>query len=397
VYSVSISADGEYIAAGSEDNKVYLFDKDSSTGGSPVAYSISFSDMSVSLDVRPGASGVGCTEMLISNEGAATIDVDVSMSGGGVTISPGAVSVTIGGGANITVPVCAIAATSSNHAQFQVTAIAQGRESNTQQEPVNKSASFTAIIEQYARLSIRADQPYSEFCRDSILNTSFTVSNNGNGVDTILVEVLNQTDLENAGFTVALSQPQIEIDSQGEITVPITVRAGNATEIVEEGNYTLIVEAKTTLAGETEARSVTATLYIEECEEIAKVPPVAIADDDWNSQSQVLPGVVVSFTGIGTDEDGNIVLYEWDFNGDGVYEWSSNESGNATFTFNREGIFTAVLRITDNDGLTATDSRVITVGDGGGSDDDSGFLPAPSLAAAVAAVAVIAQRRPRKP
>ncbi|MDP7007935.1 MAG: PQQ-binding-like beta-propeller repeat protein, partial [Candidatus Poseidoniia archaeon] len=78
VYSVSISADGEYIAAGSEDNKVYLFDKDSSTGGSPVAYSISFSDMSVSLDVRPGASGVGCTEMLISNEGAATIDVDVS-------------------------------------------------------------------------------------------------------------------------------------------------------------------------------------------------------------------------------------------------------------------------------------------------------------------------------
>ena len=31
VYTVSISADGEYITAGSEDNKVYLFDKDSST------------------------------------------------------------------------------------------------------------------------------------------------------------------------------------------------------------------------------------------------------------------------------------------------------------------------------------------------------------------------------
>ena len=30
-YSVSISADGEYIAAASYDNKIYLFDKDSST------------------------------------------------------------------------------------------------------------------------------------------------------------------------------------------------------------------------------------------------------------------------------------------------------------------------------------------------------------------------------
>ncbi|MDP7474345.1 MAG: PQQ-binding-like beta-propeller repeat protein, partial [Candidatus Poseidoniia archaeon] len=31
VYSVAISADGEYITAGSWDNRVYLFDKDSST------------------------------------------------------------------------------------------------------------------------------------------------------------------------------------------------------------------------------------------------------------------------------------------------------------------------------------------------------------------------------
>ena len=31
VISIAISADGEYIAAGSADNKVYLFDKDSST------------------------------------------------------------------------------------------------------------------------------------------------------------------------------------------------------------------------------------------------------------------------------------------------------------------------------------------------------------------------------
>jgi len=31
VHSVAISADGEYVAAGSYDDKVYLFDKDNST------------------------------------------------------------------------------------------------------------------------------------------------------------------------------------------------------------------------------------------------------------------------------------------------------------------------------------------------------------------------------
>jgi outer membrane protein assembly factor BamB len=275
VYSVAISADGEYIAAGSGwgDHKTYLFDEGNSTGGPPVAYSISFSDANVNLDVRPGASGVGCTELLISNEGTATIDVDVSMSGGGVTISPGAVSVTLEAGANITTPICAVAATSSNHTQVQVTAIAQGREANTQLNEVNKSGGFTVTVLQYVQLSIRADQPYQKICRDSILDVSFTVINYGNDVDTIQFEIINQEDLENAGFTVEQSQPLMEIVSQGEseMTVQITV-----TDIVEEGIYNLIARASTTLAGETEARSVIATLEIR-CDGIRGIPAPSLA------------------------------------------------------------------------------------------------------------------------
>ena len=113
---------------------------------------------------------------------------------------------------------------------------------------------------------------------------------------------------------------------------------------------------------------------------------------------EVVPNTEVQFIGSGTDEDGTIVKYEWDLNGDGVYDWASTLNGITTHIYNGEGTYTAVLRLTDDDGITATDSRVITVGDGGGGGDDGGGgIPAPSLAASVAAVAVIALRRPRKP
>ena len=53
------------------------------------------------------------------------------------------------------------------------------------------------------------------------------------------------------------------------------------------------------------------------------------------------------------------------------------------------------LRVTDDDGFTATDSRVITVSKADGGDDGGGGIPAPSLAASVVTVAVIALRRRR--
>jgi WD40 repeat protein len=106
--------------------------------------------------------------------------------------------------------------------------------------------------------------------------------------------------------------------------------------------------------------------------------PVAIAGDDVS----VVPGGNVQFSGAATDDDGSIAKYEWDFDGDGVFEWSSTESGLTTFIYNDKGTYNAVLRVTDNDGFTATDSRVITIGaadaygnDGGGSSVGGGIPP----------------------
>ena len=228
-----------------------------------VAYTIAFTDGQVNLDVRPGASGVGCTEMIVGNEGQATIDVDVSLSGGGVTISPGAVSVTLAPGGSITVPICALALTQSSYKNVQVTAIAQGRETNTQLNPVNKSSGFAVIIDQYARLSVQATQPFQRVGPGKEFVLTFTAVNNGNYQDTISVEILNQKELEDAGFVVALAAQQYLVDSKGEQPVQVSISTPRGTVVGWSNEYhTVIMQVATTLEGESEARAVTATLWV---------------------------------------------------------------------------------------------------------------------------------------
>lgn len=69
----------------------------------------------------------------------------------------------------------------------------------------------------------------------------------------------------------------------------------------------------------------------------------------------------VSFNGTGSDEDGYLITYEWDFDGNGTYDWESTESGITDFTFTAAGEYTARFRVTDNDGLTASESLIIEV------------------------------------
>ena len=58
------------------------------------------------------------------------------------------------------------------------------------------------------------------------------------------------------------------------------------------------------------------------------------------------------------DADGQIVKYEWDFDGDGR---TDAEGITVTFTFEAPGDFAVTLTVTDNDGLTGTKIRTITV------------------------------------
>jgi PKD repeat protein len=100
---------------------------------------------------------------------------------------------------------------------------------------------------------------------------------------------------------------------------------------------------------------------------VVKAPPDQPPTADAGPDLTIMEGDTAHFQGSGEDDFG-IALYEWDFNSDGVWEYSSPYSGDATWTYEDPGVFTAILRVRENNrpgvpgpGQTTTDSCVVTV------------------------------------
>ncbi len=69
----------------------------------------------------------------------------------------------------------------------------------------------------------------------------------------------------------------------------------------------------------------------------------------------------ITFRGTGTDDDGVIIVYEWDFDGNGEYDWYSNTTGITKHSYNKSGDYTAIFRITDDAYDFDTDSVSVII------------------------------------
>lgn len=69
----------------------------------------------------------------------------------------------------------------------------------------------------------------------------------------------------------------------------------------------------------------------------------------------------VTFEGAGASDSSSIVLYEWDFESDGIFDDSSASTGSATYTYPDSGAYIATLKATDNYGISAQDQVTVTV------------------------------------
>ena len=90
----------------------------------------------------------------------------------------------------------------------------------------------------------------------------------------------------------------------------------------------------------------------------APVPPSADAGGPYSG----VVGTVISFNGsASSDADGTIVAYAWDFGDGGVADGPT-----PTHSYSVDGTFTVMLTVTDNDGLTGTDTASATINPAGG-------------------------------
>ncbi len=92
----------------------------------------------------------------------------------------------------------------------------------------------------------------------------------------------------------------------------------------------------------------------------ANLPPVI----DTIGATTVAAGTPTDFSADGHDPDGTIVLWEWDFQNDGVFDVASGVDASASFVYATAGQYLAKLRMTDNQGahgLAVVDVVVLTL------------------------------------
>jgi len=129
------------------------------------------------------------------------------------------------------------------------------------------------------------------------------------------------------------------------------------------GDFTVLVNGSVTnhiLTANATHNSLYFTIEFQSTSQVqihAHAHPVANANGPYTDHE----GSPISFDASGsTDMDGDIVLYEWDWDNDGIYDESTTSpSTNHAWTDDYAG--TIVLRVTDDDGLNDTDTASVTV------------------------------------
>ncbi|MEX1203086.1 MAG: PKD domain-containing protein, partial [Ferruginibacter sp.] len=90
------------------------------------------------------------------------------------------------------------------------------------------------------------------------------------------------------------------------------------------------------------------------------MPPLVNAGFDVNIY---LPDNSVQLTAVATDSDGTITGYNWRvINGPSQYNFANINNVQTLFNNLQQGIYKVEIRVTDNNGATASDTVVVTVG-----------------------------------
>jgi PKD repeat protein len=195
----------------------------------------------------------------------------------------------------------------------------------------------------------------------------------GEDVET-MVGLVVQFEATPTEGTLAIVSYQWDLDGDGELESD-----GRAQSYSYSANGTYVVRIKVVDAGGWFAEDILNVTVLAEHND----PPVPRPSvEQW-----VKPGRNLHFEQESSDPDGSIVLYQWDFDGDGLFDYADANEGNTTHVYPEEGLFVAVLQVTDNRGEVSSTSVTIKVSWDAPSDD--GFDDTKGAAICCASIVIV--------
>ncbi len=204
-------------------------------------------------------------------------------------------------------------------------------------------------------ISVESVQPGDSDLSNNQQMTSIVVNHLPHAVlDANVTESLTLNDIEFTGLDSSDKEGEIEeyrFDF-GDGQETDWVRDGTVNHRYEDdGNYSVTLRVK-------DAEGAESGQYSDEIEiTVSNRAPSADAGEDISA----VEGEEIEFQGTGSDKDGTVVLYEWDFDGDGNYDWSDGDNGETTHIFEDPGQYTVVFRTTDDDDDQTTDSLIAEI------------------------------------
>jgi hypothetical protein len=121
-------------------------------------------------------------------------------------------------------------------------------------------------------------------------------------------------------------------------------------------------------------------------------PPLVNAGSD---QSKLI-GDIVSFSGSASDNQSDLVKYEWDFDGDGIYDYSSPETGNTEHTYTEAGSFIVRFRVTNEAGGSSIDTVTVGIFHKDDEVDEGSLLPIIVIVILIVTIGLVVYNTKRK-
>ncbi|MDG1536285.1 MAG: hypothetical protein P8Q45_03580 [Candidatus Thalassarchaeaceae archaeon] len=204
------------------------------------AVELSCSPASISIDVYPGATRIGYTTCTVSNPSVHYEEINIIYQAGPLVIS-GIGSVSLGPGLEeeFQVHVRADAEMAEGQHQIRITAYVDTVNGVPSPTQADSEVNVLAIINQFSRLRVEAVDPLVTMGVGEEMTVNFLVYNDGNAMDTFLLELEFMDELNDAGWVALMSPTKVQVESRGPPErVRITLEAPDDTTYLEGGTST---------------------------------------------------------------------------------------------------------------------------------------------------------------